>query len=155
MKKEYALDIFKLLGQLDSRDRAIWPKLSEAERDGVAPLVIMRWLSGTGDADQIMMLNELVNPVVFALADHKELQLQLLATANNGRRKRYHWQASMKSARKNKLVIKALVEYFDCSEREAALQLALVTTSPELIIAWAETLGWQADELTALKKELK
>ena len=153
MATNYKLDIFYLLTKIDSAKTGdIFKQLSEDERKGFAPLVVMRWMSGTSDERQIMMLNEFVNTAVFSLSKHPHLLMQLLQAASSKTPKRYNW-LSVKSKKKNILSLKIVAEYFDMSLRE--VKLLDPFPSKEEIQHMAESLGLQRDELKLLEKELK
>lgn len=154
MSKEFKLDIFKLLEQLNRRDVSIWTQLTDDEKKGFAALVVERWMAGTSDKQQIFMINEIVNKHVFELADHPELLMKLLAVANSGQRQRYQWMG-MKAGKKTKRAhsVRAITETYRCTEREAQDYVQLL--SAEDIMSYAEKLGWQLDEIKLLKNELK
>jgi hypothetical protein len=91
---------------------------------------------------------------VFALPEHKELMLKLLAVCSNGQRKRYQWvNYKGTGAKKQKLAIKLLSEHLNVSDREAEDSLRLY--SLEELIEAAESEGWQKDEIKELQKEMK
>lgn len=151
--KEYKLDIFDLLNKLNSKSAGdIYSKLSDEEKKGFAPLIVMAWMSGTSDERQIILLNEFVNSYVFTLAKHPHLLMQLLQVASSKTPKRYQWM-SVKNKAKKAQTLKVIQEYFDMSERESKLMSPQPT--PEELISMAEELGWQSDEMNVLKKELK
>ena len=145
----FKLDIFELLSRIDKRNSGdIYSSLSEDEKKGFAPLVVMRWMSGTNSIDQILNLNENVNPYVFKLGKHPHLLMQLLQTASDKKSKRYTWlPMAKKSSEESKL--KIVAEYYNMSLREAKL---LPKIPDEDIISMAESLGYQKDEITKLKK---
>ena len=149
----FKLDIFDLLSKISSKSSGdIYSKLSDDEKKGFAPLVVMRWLSGTSDGAQIVLLNEFVNKSVFPLAKHPHLLMQLLQVANTKSSKRYQW-LGVKSKKKNPQSQKVVQQYFDMSAREIGLMNPFPTKLE--IAQMAEELGWQKDELAALNKELK
>jgi len=149
----FKLDIFDLLSRINNpRAGDIYSQLSEDEKKGFAPLVVMRWMSGTSDERQIMLLNEFVNPYVFALGKHPHLLMMLLQVASSKTPKRYQW-LGIKSKKKNQETMKVVADYFDMSEREVK---TLNPFPPEAeVIQMAEELGWQKDEIVKLKKEFK
>jgi hypothetical protein len=148
----YKLDIFGLLSNIDSpRSGDIYDKLTEDERKGFAPLVVMRWMSGTSDERQIMMLNEFVNPSVFTLSDHPHLLMQLLQVASSKKPKRYAW-LGVKSNKKSVECVEVIKQYFGISEREAK---TYSLPPQEEILQMAEELGWDKDRIAKLKKEFK
>lgn len=153
MTTNYKLDIFELLNKLNSaKSGDIYAQLSEDERKGFAPLVVMRWMSGTSDERQIMLLNEFVNPAVFSLGKHPHLLMQLLQVASSKTPKRYNW-LSVKSKKKNVEAMKVVAEFFDMSSRE--VRLLDPFPSDEEVLGMADALGWQKDDIKKLEKELK
>lgn len=150
--KNYKLDIFDLLSQLNSdKISDIYENLSDEEKKGFSPLIVMRWMSGTSDARQIMLLNEYVNPSVFALAKHPHLLMQMLHTVSSKMPKKYYWLAT-KGGKKSVEAVNVVAKYFDMSVREARL----LKPFPEAceLIDMATELGYQNDDLIKLKKEL-
>jgi hypothetical protein len=152
MAKEFALDIFHLLGQVDKKDALFFSKLTDEQKKGYAPLVAMRWMSGTTDEQQIVMLNELVNRYVFQIGDHKELLYKLQCAASSGISRRYSWMGVKSGAKKNK-GLDVVMQYYTYTEREAEGVMPLL--SKDDIYAMAEDLGFQKDELSKLRKDLK
>lgn len=149
----FKLDIFGLLNDLNnSKAGDIYSKLTDEEKKGFAPLVVMRWMSGTSDERQIMMLNEFVNSKVFPLAKHPHLLMRLLQAASSKTNKRYNW-LGIKSKKKNVEAMRAVQEYFEMSDRE--IKLLKPFPPEEEVLEMAESLGWQKDEIAKLKKEYK
>jgi len=148
----YKLDIFKVLGDLSQGDHMTYRKLTDDEKKGFSSLVIMRWMSGTKDPSQIMALNAFANKAIFPLAKHPELLAMLLASCSTKTQRRYQW-IGIKSGKKKNLSRQVVQDYFDYS----SLEMRKITVLPdaEEIIEMAEALGWQKDEMTKLKKELK
>lgn len=153
MATAYKLDIFDLLGKINSsKSGDIYGHLSDEEKKGFAPLVVMRWLSGTSDERQIILLNEFVNPFVFTLGKHPHLLMQLMQVASSKTSKRYQW-LGIKSKKKNVEALKVVQEYYGMSAREVRLMNPF--PPEEEILAMADELGYQKDELAKLKKEFK
>ena len=93
--KTFKLDIFKIIEKLNKGDLHIWETLSEEEQKGFGAYIITRWMSGTTDLMQIMLLNELVNPIIYNLSKHPELLCKMLACCGTKsyrkfKRKRLH-----------------------------------------------------------------
>lgn len=154
MAKEFALDIFQLLGQIDKNDTLLYSKLTDEQKKGFAPLITMRWMSGTSDPRQIVFLNELVNPFVFTIGDHKELLYKLHCAASSKQPRRYAWLSSKATAgAKKDRALEIIMQYHNFGVREAKSVRRLV--SNEDIILMAEELGFQKDEMAKLKKDLK
>jgi hypothetical protein len=153
MAKEYKLDLFGLLNQLDRKNFKAFDELPPESKKEASPLIIMRWLSGTSDQRQIIFLNELVNQVVFELGEHKQLLFKLLAIANSGKPRRYFWSGLKSNTRKNLKVSTALIsEYYKCSFTEAQDYLKIL--SKEDVLQIAEKMGCQKEQIQIIKKEL-
>lgn len=153
MAKEFALDIFHLLGQIDKKDTLFYSKLTDEQRKAYSPLVSMRWMSGTSDERQINYLNELVNRYVFHIGDHKELLFKLQCAASSGTSRRYNWMAAKTGGTKKNKGLDIVMAYYDYGVREAKSVMPLLSNDD--IILMAEELGYQKEELAKLKKELK
>ena len=153
-QKKHKLDIFAVLGRISNKDGNFYRNLNEEERKALAPLVVMRWLSGTRNAQQIYFLNELVNPFVFAMGKHKELLVDLMITCSPGRTQRYFWNKA-KSKRTTSVpnTVNVVRDYFGYSSIEAMEALPLL--DDEIILWYADELGRQPDEIKLIKKELK
>ena len=150
----FKLDLFKILDSLGGKDDA-YAKLSDDEKKGFAPIVIQRWLSGTKDERQVVALNTFANKHVFALGKHPHLLARLFQACNSKVPRRYYW-LGVKGRKKHALVDQVLKEYFGWSSNELHKQGPLLHRLREdEIIAAAEELGWQKEELAKLKKELK
>jgi hypothetical protein len=152
MAKEFALDIWQLLGSIDKKDTSFYTKLTDEQKKAYAPLIAMRWHTGTSDKRQILYNNELVNRYVFNIGDHKELLYKLQCAASSGQTRRYAWLPAKQGAKKIK-GLDIVMEYQDMTEREAKSVMHMFDA--EEILAMAEDLGYQKEELAKLKKELK
>jgi hypothetical protein len=151
---ERKLDIFRVLDAADAKDEEFFRKLTDEERKGLQPFLISRWMSGTSNAAQIVLINEFLNPYAFSLTRHKELLWQLLTVVNSGRRQRYVWNklpAKRESGKPNAL--RAVREYYKYSTRDAVDALEIL--SRDQVINLAEQLGWQPDDIAKIKRELK
>jgi len=152
--QKYKLNIFDVLGKLSNGNAAFYDKLTEEEEKALQPLVVMRWLTGADDARQVYFLNELVNPLVFPLTNHKKLLVQLMSICTSGRTKRYKWtKAKSKKTSKASACVSVIKDYFEYNTRHATEALPLL--DDETILFYAGELGRQPDEIRAIKKELK
>lgn len=151
----FKLDIFGLLSKIDNKKVGnIYQTLSDEEKKGFAPLVVMRWMSGTSDERQIMMLNTFMNPLVFALPKHPELLMRVLQVCSSKTPKRYQWLGIKGGTKKKNIeAMKVVGEYYDMSQREVRLLNPFPPSSE--IISMAEELGYEKDEMKKLEKELK
>lgn len=147
------LDLFKYLGSLNKKDRDAYEKLSEEEQKQVAPVLILRWLSGTNDELQIQLLNEFLNPYVFPLYKHKELLSKLSVVSTSGSNPRVTWiKSQSKKTSKTPLALEVVKDYFGYSTEHAVDAMKLLEARS--IVAYAEQLGRQPDEIKKIQKEL-
>lgn len=144
-----AFDLFQFLGQLSRKDMEAYDKLTSEAQKAVAPFVLMRWMSGTSDPAQVIALNEFVNPYAFALGQDKALLCRLLAASATGRTNRYRWIKGP-GGKAEKLRLEVIKQYYEISDREACDY----KIDAETILAMADELGWDEDELKKLKKEV-
>jgi hypothetical protein len=153
-KESFSLDIFKILRQLNSGDLKVYEKLSEEEKKGFAPYVIIQWMWVNCTPIQATLLNEFVNPYLFSFGkNHTELLAKLLAVSSIGGNRQFKWVPFTKKAKEQKLGLQVIMEYFDYTENEAKGNLVLLTE--EDIVEMAMELGWEKDAITKLKKEYK
>jgi hypothetical protein len=151
---ERKLDIFTALAASDRKQGQFYAMLSDEEKKGFVPTVHMRWLSGTGNSTQVTMVNEYLNPYVFSLYRHPEMLWKLTTVCTTGRQQRYQWvKAPSKTTTGKTNVIKLIMEYFKYSATHATEALPLL--GKDALLAIADELGWQPDDITKLKRELK
>lgn len=148
------LDIFRVLGAADDKKEDFFTTLTEDEQKELQPFLVARWMSGTFDSRQIFFINEFVNPYAFSLTKHKQLLWQLLTVANSGKDKRYVWNklpSKRESGKPN--AVRVIREYYNYSTRDAIDALELLNR--DQVVYLAEQLGWQPEEITKVKRELK
>jgi len=154
MATKHKVDIFKVFASINNKDQEFYTSLSEEEQKALAPLVLMRWMSGTSSKLQIMMLNEFANRYVFSLADHKKLLMDMLLVCSPGSQKRYSWiKAKGKSTSKTPLLTELIKDTYNYSTMKAIDALPLL--DDETLIEMATDLGRQTQEIKDIKKELK
>lgn len=144
-----AFDLWGFLGSLSKRDLRAYEKLSDEAKKGAAPFVLMRWMTGTSDAAQIVRLNTFVNPYAFSLGQDKTLLCKLLAAAATGKSGRYTWLKGPGS-KGEKLKLEVIKEYYALSTREASEY----KVSADDTMAMAEELGWDEERLKKLATEV-
>lgn len=156
MAREYgAFDLFAGLAALSKKGQfglsniSWFDGLTPEGQKAAAPFVMMRWLSGTSDPAQIIRLNTVANRYMFAGSADKSSLFKLLAISTSGKSSRYNWIKGPGSKAK-KLAIDCTMAYYDCSMREAVTY----KIDSASLIEMAEELGWDADQIKSLKKEL-
>lgn len=149
-----SLDLFKVIGQLNRKDVKFYDNLEDKERKELQPFVVMRWMTGTADIQQIVLLNEFVNPYAFNLTNHKQLLVYLLAVSASGNVGRCQWlKYNSKKPIKMPNVVEVLKTLYGYSATDA-MQATLLLSDID-IIEQAELLGCQPDTIKLIKKELK
>lgn len=149
----FKLDIFDTLSKIDNpKSGNIYSKLTDDEKKGFAPLVVMRWMTGTSDERQIILINNFVNPFVFSLGQHPELLMKLMQVSSSKVSRRYQW-LPVKNKKRKVEAWRAVAEYFDMTDREVGLIVPF--PSNEEVLSMAEYLGWQKEDIKKLEKELK
>jgi hypothetical protein len=151
-KKTYKLDIFTVLEQVNRKNHNFYSELTDTERKGFIPLITMRWMSGTHNPLQIILLNEIVNPFMFTLFSHRDLLYKLL-TVCAVKPQRYQWIKSNNKEHQHKHCVNVICKHYGYSIRQASEVFPLL--SSETILDFAERQGIQKDELVKLKMELK
>jgi len=151
---ERKLDIFRVLNAANTRKQDFYSSLTDEEKKGFAPSVIMRWMSGTSSPLQVYLINETVNPYAFSLYKHPDLLWKLMTVANIGKNQRYAWNKlpSRKETGKSN-AIRLLCEYFGYNVNHAADALELL--SRDRVLEIASEMGWQPEDIAKIKRELK
>lgn len=149
MADRSSFDLFAGLAALSKGDKDWFDNLSPEGQKAAAPFVMMRWMCGTSDAEQIVRINTLVNTQVFNGVSSKSQLFKLLAIAATGRSSRYSWLKGPGSKSK-KMSIEVIKAYYDCSTREAVTY----TIDSASLVEMAEALGYSKEDITKLTKEL-
>lgn len=154
MASERKLDIFRVLEAINAKDTAFLDRLTEEEAKAFVPFVVQRWMSGTSSARQVFFINELLNPFVFSLQQHKQLLWNLMMVCSPGKSTRYAWNALPSKKNTSKpTAVKVLQQYYGYSATEAVNVLDML--SRQDLIDMAEELGWQQEDIAKIKKEVK
>lgn len=151
---KYRFDLFKgLLPDLNKKKLDYYDSLPEEGKKEVQPFVLLRWLTGTKDKVQVILLNEFVNPYVWSIGyKHKNLMMKLLTACNSGRPQFYSW-IKYSQKKPSNIILDVIKEYFDYSTTRAAEVLPLLSHTD--IIGYASALGRQTDELKRIKERLQ
>lgn len=126
-KKEGKVDLFVALEKLSKADINFFDTLSQSDKKSLAPVVVMRWLTGTKDKQQIQFINHFVNPFVFSLYAHPDLQFKLMMASCTGSTKRYKWLKKEQSKKVTK-ELEIIMQYCDIGYREAKEYYPLLNT---------------------------
>jgi hypothetical protein len=153
MAKERNLDMFWLLGEMDRHNFDVWDTLNEEQRKEVSPFMLLRWMMGTGDPEQLVMLGEVANLCLFEFGDKKkDLLLKVLTACSVNGPKRYSWKNFKGGTQTVPKAIQLIQACYGYTAKQA--QDARKLFAAEDIMALAESRGWQKDELKDLQKEL-
>jgi len=150
MSKESKFDIFEIIRRISNKEIEFFDNLKDYEIRQIYPLVLMKWIAGAKNAQQVKFTNELVNTLVFALHKHPKLLYKLLMISSTSK-DRVQWIKRPKKETETE-TIKVIKEYYDCSTREAKDYLTLL--SKDDILEMSEMLGIEKENLAKLKKEL-
>lgn len=154
MAAERKLDIFRVLDAVNAKDITFFEKLTEEEAKAFVPFVVTRWMSGTSSAGQVYLITEFLNPYAFSLGNHKQLLWYLMTICNVGKKQRYVWNPLPGKKNTSKpTATRVIKEYYNYSTTDAVEVLPML--SREDLLSMAEELGWQPDEISKLKKEVK
>lgn len=146
------LDIFDLLSKIDKKDQSFLGSLPEDQRKGFAPIVVLRWLSGSGNDSQLLNVNMLVNSTAFNLYKHPDLLYKLMVVATPPGKKNYSYIKTKKKEKVSKR-IDVVKRYLDVPTNQAEGYVKLYTN--EDILEMSEALGDAPDYTKLLKAELK
>jgi len=151
------LDLFKTLGQIDRKNYQAFSEFDDGQRKEFAPYVYLRWLSGTSNKQQVVLLNEFVNPVAFyfTLKDHshKELLFKLMTVCTSGSGQRYSWSIPKRAQGSKPLSNQVVRQAYRYNFRKAEDALKVLTA--EDVVEMAEQQGKQKDEIKLITKEWK
>lgn len=114
--KEYKLDMFKrVLPALDKGDKTFYNGLTDEEKKGYVPLVLMRAMSSLGEqspniATNILLVNYIVNIGFWSLSKHPELLHLLLCITSLGSKQYHPWITAKGNSSKTKEIDAFLME---------------------------------------------
>jgi len=106
--KKHKLDLGEILHALDNRNLNYYSNLTDDERKGYSPLVLMRFMSSLNAQNPnasyaVMVTNDLVNLGFFSLSKHPELQHKLLCLTGLGGKQYRPWIAAKTSKKAGKI----------------------------------------------------
>lgn len=155
MSETTKLDIFAALGAVSRKDFGWYATLSDDHKRQLQPYVLQRWIAGSSSDLQVMLTNEFMNGYTFSLQQEKELLWKLACACGSGNRNvRYKWsKAGGQLTGTKPLATKLLAEVLCYSPTSAAECIDFYFYEQLLNMAW--DIGWDPDDITKLKKELK
>lgn len=152
MAAERSVDIFWVLNQLDAKNFELWEQLDEQQRKDISPYVILRWLAGCSDPEQLVKLGEIACSCLFEFGSKKELMLKVLAACTVNGSKRYKWINPKGASKSSSKALELIAMSYGLSLKHANDVRAQFTAAE--IIELAEAQGWQKPEIKELQKEL-
>lgn len=151
---DHKFQIFDVLNHLSKKNIKFFDDLSEEDLKAIQPYVLIRWLSGSSNPIQVLLLNEIANQYVFSLQQHKPLLIKLLLSCTSGNTQRYQWSSMAKNANGSFPAACGVVkQYFGYSTKEAKQALPLLTNDD--IMQFAGDIGLQKEDVVKLRTELK
>jgi len=107
-KKQHKLDLSSVLQALDKKDFTFYTRLSDEDRKGYAPLVLMRFMSSLTDQNRnsafaVLLVNDLVNVGFWELSKFPDLQHLLLSLTGMGGKQYRPWLAKKNDKKTNKI----------------------------------------------------
>lgn len=122
-KKKYKLDLKSVLNAIDNQDLTFYDRLSDEDKKGYSPYVLMRYMSSLTDQNRnaaiaLLATNDFVNVGFKELYKYPDLQHKLLCLAGMGGKQYRPWIPS-KTSRSSNIIDKWLNElYPDLNEEE-------------------------------------
>lgn len=144
------VDIFTVLDNIDAGNVNFYDNLSEEEQKSISMVVLMQWMHGMDNTQQLKAIESIVNPFIYSLASHKSLLFKLMTIASSGTKKRYNW-ASKAKQKTMPISTTAISQFYGLSKSASRNYISLL--GKQGIIDIALELGYDDSELKKLKKE--
>jgi hypothetical protein len=124
--KQYKLELTSVLQAIDKRDLTFYNRLTDEERKGYVPLILMRYISSVTDQNKsaayaVLATNDLVNVGFWQLDKHKELQHMLLCLCGLGGKQYRPWLSAKSRKTSNKIFDFLLEMYPNLNQDELSL----------------------------------
>lgn len=140
---DYKLDIFETLAAIDKRDFGFYDRLTEEQRKGFAPPVVLKWAAGVEGPlteEYLWLVNNQANINFWDIHQHPELQFKLLASAGRGRNQRHKFVSFPKTKAKADKVTQFLIQFWpDANDNEIGIILNQYT--PETFSDFVRSAG--------------
>ena len=155
--KKPKVELNRILSNLDAKNRNFYDELTEEERSGLSPFLLLRYASAVDHSmpevvEYVMeAANRRVNPNYFDLKAHPKLQWLLLTTTSMGfGTMRHSWIAPLGAKKHvNGALRKFLVQQFP-NLNSQELDILLTINTPEAIQQYAQNFGLQDKDLEKL-----
>ena len=141
-------DIFEQIKEIE-KDNTDYDGFSEEDKKAINPFMLLKWMSYTNDSKQILHLNGLSNPKVFALYQHKALLYKLLVASTEGK---HHYKWLKREGKNGSLVLKMISNAHNCGLRDAKELLDLY--SKEELLDLCSDMNYDKIEADKVKKEI-
>lgn len=150
MTADRKLDMFWFLSQLDDKKFDILDTLDADQRKEVSNYMLLRWMSGCDDPEQLLKLGLIATSCLFDLSKHPDLMTKVLAACAMNGRKRYRW-VNYKGASKESMALELVCKEWNLTAGKAKEALELLDKDD--IMELGRRHGLQPDELKKLEKE--
>jgi hypothetical protein len=142
------MDLFEQLKRIDNQEIKL---ANDPEfMDSFSPFMINKWYSYTTDAKRVLLVNELLNPMIFALHKEQKLLFYLACCCSDGTQKRYSWIKRPKKF--NKDLISMVSEYYNITAGDA--ERALEELEKEDLHEILEQMGYEDKLKNKIKKAI-
>lgn len=157
-QKTYKLDLTRTLAALDRREFSFYESLTDEERKGFSPLILMRYMSVGPDSSgshayHLAATNDLVNIDFWALSKYPDLMAKLLCLVGLGKKEFHQWIGMTKKKSKGKLYEFFKQMYPDLNKIE--YQILLRTVSEEELESLMKDYALEDKETKELKEEFR
>lgn len=148
---EHGLNIFEVLKSISTKQYNYIDNLPEGLQSKFVPYTTMRWLTGSNSMSTLVLVNEFVNPYVFALRTHTKLLYLLMTAISSGHFVKYKWVGKQKKDGSNSvytLKLDVIKLFYKVSHREAVSYEKLLTNTD--ILEMGQYIGYDTKELKTL-----
>lgn len=156
------LDIKEVLKNIDSNNKEWFSNLSDEDKNGFDPFIVMQFLSSASNTEQhedaLMMTNEVLNKHFTTIYPNRELFYRLCCVCRANGKTFRPFMKPPKSKKSQTLVQKLLMEYSDENMSEEECAMMIQKNKIYGLDFWeelAESYDWPDSEIKKLVKELK
>lgn len=154
MAGKFKLDIFQTLAAIDGHDLDYLDRVSEDERKGYAPPVVLRWTSAAQqNGEWYLVAANRANMYFHDIYEHPELQYKLTASCGAQRRTRHDWIPMAKQRKVSKLHGFLSTYYPEANSMEIEIMLSKFDTAT--FNDFVDGTGMGVDDGKAIKKLFK